>query len=217
MSWDRRSNGFGYTESGVNKQFKERLTGAVILVAFIVIVVPALLSGPPHPATPVAATDGVEGPPMRSYTIDLTDPAGTQPPITPMTVTPSPPSAPVSGADLASTPAPTPAPATTPAPLPMPTPAPIPAPAQAPVAEPGPASVETGFAVQIGSFANRANAEGLVAKLGKGGFPAFISPTGSGRKLYRVRVGPVADRAAALQLAARLAEAGQPGKVVDHP
>lgn len=204
MSWGRRSNGFSYTESGVNKQFKERLTGAVILVVFIVIVVPALLSGPPRPATPVTVT-GVEGPPIRSYTIDLTEPAGTQPPITPLTVTPSPPSAPVSGADLA----PTPAPATTPAPLPTPTPA--------PVAGPGSASVETGFAVQIGSFANRANAEGLVAKLGKGGFPAFISPTGSGRKLYRVRVGPVADRAGALQLAARLAEAGQPGKVVDHP
>lgn len=194
----------GYTEIGVNKQFKERLTGAVILVVFIVIVVPALLSGPPRPATPVTMT-GVEGPPIRSYTIDLTEPAGTQPPITPLTVTPSPPSAPVSGADLAPTPAPTPAPA----PLPTPTPA--------PVAGPGSASVETGFAVQIGSFANRANAEGLVAKLGKGGFPAFISPTGSGRKLYRVRVGPVADRAGALQLAARLAEAGQPGKVVDHP
>lgn len=204
MSWGRRSNGFSYTESGVNKQFKERLTGAVILVVFIVIVVPALLSGPPRPATPVTVT-GVEGPPIRSYTIDLTEPAGTQPPITPLTVTPSSPSAPVSGADLA----PTPAPATTPAPLPTPTPA--------PVAGPGSASVETGFAVQIGSFANRANAEGLVAKLGKGGFPAFISPTGSGRKLYRVRVGPVADRAGALQLAARLAEAGQPGKVVDHP
>lgn len=204
MSWGRRSNGFSYTESGVNKQFKERLTGAVILVVFIVIVVPALLSGPPRPATPVTVT-GVEGPPIRSYTIDLTEPAGTQPPITPLTVTPSPPSAPVSGADLAPTPAPTPAPA----PLPTPTPA--------PVAGPGSASVETGFAVQIGSFANRANAEGLVAKLGKGGFPAFISPTGSGRKLYRVRVGPVADRAGALQLAARLAEAGQPGKVVDHP
>ena len=200
MSWGRRSNGFSYTESGVNKQFKERLTGAVILVVFIVIVVPALLSGPPRPATPVTMT-GVEGPPIRSYTIDLTEPAGTQPPITPLTVTPSPPSAPVSGADLAPTPAP--------APLPTPTPA--------PVAGPGSASVETGFAVQIGSFANRANAEGLVAKLGKGGFPAFISPTGSGRKLYRVRVGPVADRAGALQLAARLAEAGQPGKVVDHP
>ncbi len=204
MSWGRRSNGFSYTESGVNKQFKERLTGAVILVVFVVIVVPALLSGPPRPATPVTMT-GVEGPPIRSYTIDLTEPAGTQPPITPLTVTPSSPSAPVSGADLAPTPAPTPAPA----PLPTPTPA--------PVAGPGSASVETGFAVQIGSFANRANAEGLVAKLGKGGFPAFISPTGSGRKLYRVRVGPVADRAGALQLAARLAEAGQPGKVVDHP
>ena len=206
MSCGRHSNGFGYTEFGVNKQFKERLTGAVILVVFVVIVVPALLSGPPHPAAP-AATAGVEGPPMRSYTIDLTEPAGTQPPITPMTVAPPP----APGAESAPIPAPLPTPA------PAPAPESAPAPAQAPVAESRPASVETGFAVQIGSFASRANAEGLVVKLGKGGFPAFISPTGNGRKLYRVRVGPVADRASAQQLAARLAEAGQPGKVVDHP
>lgn len=93
-------NGFGYTEFGVNKQFKERLTGAVILVVFVVIVVPALL--PARRIRPHPRRRPVEGPPLRSYTIDLTEPAGTQPPITPMTVAPPP----APGAESAPIPAP---------------------------------------------------------------------------------------------------------------
>ena len=88
MSWGRRSSGFGYTDFDVNKQFKERLTGAVILVVFAVVVVPALLSGPPRPAATTASAGG-EGPPVRSYTIDLTDPAGALPPAAPVTVAPT--------------------------------------------------------------------------------------------------------------------------------
>jgi DedD protein len=218
MSWGRRSSGFGYTEFGVNKQFKERLTGAVILVTFAVFIVPALLSGPPGPAVPASTTDG-EGPPVRSYTIDLTDPVGARPPVTP-TTTVQPAVAPEVGPAAES------ATATAGTPTPAPTPAPVPAPAQPPAAvpavpgtapEPGPLPAGAGFAVQIGSFASRANANGLVAKLHKGGFPAFISPTTGGKKLYRVRVGPVADRAEAQLLATRLASAGQAGKVVSHP
>lgn len=234
MSWGRRSNGFSYTESGVNKQFKERLTGAVILVVFLVLVVPALLSGPPQAVAPTASTAG-EGPPIRSYTIDLTAPEGAQPPMT-SSPTPviTPPVAPLpaattpraaavpSGAAPAGEPARSPADAPageTGAAAPVAAAAGALATAPAPaVAPPGaPARAGDGFAVQIGSFASRANADGLVAKLRKGGFAAFISPTAGGRKLYRVRVGPVGDRDEAQRLAARLAAAGQPGKIVDLP
>lgn len=197
----------------MNKQFKERLTGAVLLVVFVVIVVPALLSGPPQPAAPAVAAGG-EGPPMRSYTIDLTDPAGGQPPATPTSGTPT----------LTPTPAPetetAPAPATAPEPVARPAPAPASTPESAPKSTapaPTPATAGARFAVQIGSFANRTNAEGLVAKLREGGFPAFMSPTVRGQKLYRVRVGPVADRAEAQLLATRLAAAGNAGAVVSHP
>ena len=53
---------------------KERLTGAIILVAFIVLLVPELLTGPVRsgPAPPATATSAEE-PPLRSYTIDLAD------------------------------------------------------------------------------------------------------------------------------------------------
>ena len=50
---------------------KERLTGAVILVVMIVLVVPELLTGPRQRAAPAAETG--DQPPLRSYTVDLTD------------------------------------------------------------------------------------------------------------------------------------------------
>ena len=53
---------------------KERLTGAIILVVLIVLLVPELLSGPSRSApAPQAAVSSTEGPPLRSYTINLAD------------------------------------------------------------------------------------------------------------------------------------------------
>ena len=58
---------------------KERLTGAIVLVALIVLLVPELLTGPirsapaPQGAAPVAGE-----PPLRSYTIDLADDSHTR-------------------------------------------------------------------------------------------------------------------------------------------
>jgi DedD protein len=53
---------------------KERLTGAIILVALIVLLVPELLTGPVRSATaPQPAATSAEESPLRSYTIDLAD------------------------------------------------------------------------------------------------------------------------------------------------
>jgi DedD protein len=52
---------------------KERLTGAVILVAILVLLVPELLTGPGSGSA--AKPAGAEGVPLRSYTIDLADDA----------------------------------------------------------------------------------------------------------------------------------------------
>jgi DedD protein len=53
---------------------KERLTGAIILVALIVLLVPELLTGPVRSATaPQPAATSPEESPLRSYTIDLAD------------------------------------------------------------------------------------------------------------------------------------------------
>ncbi|HEY0766760.1 MAG TPA: hypothetical protein VGD47_02275, partial [Steroidobacteraceae bacterium] len=55
---------------------KERLTGAIILVALIVLLVPELLTGPVRSAPRAAAvTPAAEGAPLRSYTIKLADDA----------------------------------------------------------------------------------------------------------------------------------------------
>lgn len=57
---------------------KERLTGAIILVALLVLLVPELLTGPePHEPTKVAGADGAQ---LRSYTIDLQGDSSGQPP-----------------------------------------------------------------------------------------------------------------------------------------
>ena len=74
------------------------------------------------------------------------------------------------------------------------------------------------WAVQLGSFANKQNAEILAADLRKQGFAAFLSQLSmSSGQLHRVRIGPQKDREAADAMAARLLKAGHPGKVLPHP
>lgn len=74
------------------------------------------------------------------------------------------------------------------------------------------------WAVQLGSFSSRENAERLAADLRRQGFAAFLSglSTGSGQ-LHRVRIGPQKDRDDAEAMAARLSSAGHTGQVVPHP
>jgi cell division septation protein DedD len=73
----------------------------------------------------------------------------------------------------------------------------------------------TGWMVQLGVFASRANADRLMQDLkGKGFHTSVSESTGGGRTLWRVRAGPVPERAAADQLNARLRAAGHAGSVV---
>ena len=90
-------------------------------------------------------------------------------------------------------------------------------PAPEPAARPSTASV--GFAVQLGAFAQAAEAQKLQDRARAAGFSAFVEPVRTaGATLHRVRIGPVADRAAAdalrSQAAARL---GVSGLVRPHP
>jgi DedD protein len=202
----------------VDTLVKERLTGAIILLALIVLLVPELLNGPIRPAAHRAASSA-EAPPLRSYTIDLADDAhgGTaalQPPV-------SAPSPAAPAAEPAGTPTPPqaaaqPAPAHA-APSPTPTRVPAAAPSPVPVTQSAAASASgPGWMVQIGSFANRANAERLAREVRGHGFPVGVSRGTSGRRLYRVQVGPVQERAAAEQLAAKLRAEGHGGAVVPN-
>ncbi len=84
---------------------------------------------------------------------------------------------------------------------------------------PKPAASTTGmWAVQLGSFSNKQNAEKLAADLRKQGYAAFLSQlkTGSGQ-LHRVRIGPQKDRESAEAMAARLLKVGHKGQVLPHP
>ena len=94
-----------------------------------------------------------------------------------------------------------------------------------PVVRSGPAPASTSqaerdqYAVQLGSFASRDNADRLVAQLVAMDFDAFIHEDGSGsRIIWRVRMGPYGSRAEADR---RLAEVGEKarleGLVVSHP
>jgi len=85
-----------------------------------------------------------------------------------------------------------------------------PEPAPAATAKPPPAA--DAWSVQVGSFSQRDNAQGLQQRLTAAGFDAFVSRvvTDAGT-LYRVRVGPVPDRAAADRLLVRVRAAGHAG------
>jgi DedD protein len=204
----------------VDIQAKDRLTGAVILVALVVLLVPELLSGPgpKHVATAVTAAGG---PPLRSYTVELGDEARAHRAAGEAPITATPPAV----AAAPSTPQPIEAPphevpalaqAAPPVSAPVPdavTPASRAKPNAAPEPAPG-----GGWMIQLGSFASRANAERLVRELKTKGYAAFLTDsTSAGRTLYRVRVGPPSDHATAQTLAAKLRAAGHPGSLTPHP
>jgi DedD protein len=82
-----------------------------------------------------------------------------------------------------------------------------------------PAASTTGmWAVQLGSFSSKENADKLAANLRKQGYAAFLSQlaTSSGQ-LHRVRIGPQKDRQSAEAMASRLMKVGHEGQVVPHP
>ncbi|MFZ0501848.1 MAG: SPOR domain-containing protein [Steroidobacteraceae bacterium] len=203
---------------------KERLTGAIILVALIVLLVPELLTGPIRMrAAPVAAmtaaTAAVVGagsaapgePPLRSYTLTLgAPPAAQQSPATttPVQAPAQPVTIPPQGPPELSTPSP-------PAGLSQGALQGTKLPAH-PAIEPGRSSASSsGWVVQLGSFASRQNAERLARSLESRGFRMSVSPARTGsRVLWRVRVGPAHDHAGAVHLATRLRALGHRGELL---
>lgn len=227
----------------MDSRAKQRLTGAIILVALFVLLVPELLTGPKNAAKAPAQEEG-----LRSYTIDLdapAAPAGVQPTEPAVALPPVAEASKDEGAERAQ-PGESAAPEAIPAPA-APTPAPNstqssvtpassagaagkPARAAAPVVAPReaprqPKEASTAapagngrFVVQLGSFGSRDNAERLVREMNAKGFATFIAPiTTNGRELYRVRVGPTKDRGSAEALATQLKRMGQSGSIVPIP
>ena len=197
---------------------RERLVGALVLVAIVVLFVPAILKGrdPGPAAAPESApTRRVEVPigdaaPAPEEQVLVPEPAM---PDAPRVASPAPPRAPPE----TKTQAPKPRPPQDASPVPKrEAEAPPPPAAQKPAAAQGaPASA---WAVQLGAFSNRSKADQLVAELKRRRYAAFIIEyRASGQVLYRVRVGPEQDRARAAETAARLAKDGFQPVVARHP
>lgn len=82
-----------------------------------------------------------------------------------------------------------------------------------------PSGAPSGWVVQVGSFANRGNAETTLARLREAGFDSFQEEVRVGDKvLYRVKVGPEIDRARAEELRAQVADVTRlKGDVLQYP
>jgi len=186
---------------------RERLIGALVLVAIVVLIVPAILRGPdPMPqGTPEQPTRRVEVP------VAVDEPASRDEVLVPE------PELPDAPAPIKAPPAQVPAANESRAPeraqeKPPADPKPVKAPAVSTPAE-APA-----WAVQLGAFSSRNKAEQLVADLRKRGYAAFVLEyRATGQVLYRVRVGPEQDRARAAEIAQRLAKDGFQPVVARHP
>ena len=209
---------------------KERLTGALILVAALIVVVPEMLSGPDvkplkGEVAPAQAADA--GPPLRTYSLVLDSAADTKP-AEQATLTPQSPAAaqplesgkplaPEAPVAVAAQNAPAavvvePAPAVVAA-APKPASQSQPQPKPQIAAAPAPATGK--WWAQLGSFSSRDNAQKLGQQLRAAGFNADVSKVrAGGKELFRVRAGPVADRSEAAALQARLAAAGHKSTLV---
>ena len=206
---------------------KQRLLGAVVLIALAIIFVPMFLSGPAPQQSSETVNLAIPPAPDREFQnrvlpVEPTpDPAQTpaQPaatttrePLATVETKPRPaeipqPTEPVS--------APVPAPAATAKPETAPTP-PSATPAKSAESEPGHAGSGR-FFVHLGIYTATKNADDLVASLKQGGFPAFAETNEyQGKPAERVRVGPYEDRAAAEAARLRIKEAKPtvPGSVV---
>jgi DedD protein len=194
----------------MDRALKERIIGAVVLVAFAVLIVPVFLDGPSGDSeiiTESVSLPGQNDQTRKSQTIvlerDRTEPVPTssnsggtddKPAATAVKKQPVTATKPTAVASM---------------------------PRQEPpgdiklAADTSPTGM---WAVQLGSFSNQANADRLAADLRKQGYAAFLSKleTGSGA-LHRVRIGPQKNRDGAEAVAAKLNSAGHKGQVVTHP
>lgn len=188
---------------------RERLVGALVLVALVVLLVPALLKGPQQPQGAAPA------PQIKSVEITLDDGklSADDDELVPEPVAPAARAVPAAADD---------APQRAAAAASSPEPAPAVAPPAAAGAEPATKRRESGeppaWAVQLGAFSTREKAEGLVADLRRRGYAAFVLEyRAGGQVLHRVRVGPEQDRARAAAIAERLRKDGFQPVVAPHP
>ena len=211
--------------SEIRRRGRQRLIGAVVLVALLVVFVPMLLDSEPKPSRP--------GPdlaiPPKEPVQPLPLPAPKAAPATASTAPaaePPQPTPPKSDAAPVATAKVEPAKAAAPA---KGTPAPSvagPAPAAASVAPAGPAKAAStasqaphgGFAVQVGAFRDEAKLKQARDKLAAAKVPHYTERLeAKGGTLTRLRAGPFETREKAEAALATLRRASLDGKVVPLP
>lgn len=186
----------------MEQRLKQRLIGAVVLLALAVIFIPMLLQGPierESTSVPIEI-------PVQSMLSEQTQPAPE--PRLPTAVEPSVSTEPASQqavVESIQSPVVSDKPAATP---PKPT-----------VIAPQVPPELVSWAVQVGSFGTEANALGLRDSLRGKGYAAYTEAIKSdGKVLYRVRVGPMVERSEAEKLQATLdSKESLKGLVVPHP
>lgn len=231
----------------MERSAKERLIGAVVIVTVAWLLIPVFLDEGGGDTDAVVSrelalpdSDTPGGATLRRETVSLSEPedsAGTvsTPEVAPVTELPLPEADTAAAPDDGPTTDTTAADAETPAesePEPVETAPPprdaepaeavVSAPEQAPeMPRQSAAAAGDGqlWAVQVGSFSSRENAQRLASELRGRGLLAFLSQIESdGQILHRVRVGPQASRAEAAEVAAALQASGQgTPAVVPHP
>ncbi|MDF2817639.1 MAG: sporulation protein [Stenotrophomonas rhizophila] len=147
---------------------KQRLIGAIVLVALAVIFLPMLVKGPAPDSgvanVPITAPDAPADGQFQTRELPLVAPTGLQSGVS--TTQPLQP-------DAA-------------------------APAEPAAADTSPAVAAGNYAVSFGAYGSQADANAVIAFLKKAQLPGFSEPaTINGRQAWRVRVGPYADRAQA--------------------
>lgn len=197
----------------MESRLKERLTGAAILVALIVLIVPEIFRdrrGRPPPTAPPAGDAAAS----HSYTIELGGARAAPGALPPSHPAPTLAASAASAAPAAPVKPAVPEKPTLPTPVPQVRPSP-PAAGSASAASPGPTGsrAQRGWTVQLGLFAKAANAQRLAHSAQGHGFAVQITRYGT-HALYRVAVEGVADRAAAERLSHRLHAAGLPAAIL---
>ncbi|KPY32989.1 MULTISPECIES: SPOR domain-containing protein [Pseudomonas syringae group] len=193
--------------------FKQRMVGALVLIALAVIFLPMLFTrqDESHPVQvdAPAAPQAPAGQQVQVEPVTVPEPqALPQEPVPDednVAASNQPPSMPIAPAPAAQAPAAAAPQAVKPAPAPKPTPAPaapVTTPAAPAVAKAAPSGVDANglsvsWSVQLASMSNRANADNLQKTLRTQGYNAYIR-TADG--VNRVFVGPLIERAEADRL-----------------
>jgi len=197
----------------MEQKLKQRLVGAIVLVSLAVIFIPIILEGPDDEWSP--RSHSMPEPPQMDYGVDME------------LALPSVETQEIAETESVDAPEPVPVPVAVPPVEPTPEPEQPAKPVVQPPPPPAAAAKKTdslpvpppGWYIQVGSFSQQMNAEGLRDRLQAAGHSTRLQAINIGKaQVYRVLVGPTTSRASAEQQNAKLEKQQQiKGIVIEYP